>query len=105
MKYNGVRTVKREPSAGCKIAVVSSRVFESVFQGKTIVLAGGSGIKPFLERFGERCQERSARTPATNTPGCRTPTVTPNTRTIQERLLKQNENSSTASVALQLKQV
>ncbi|NXR57329.1 ANLN protein, partial [Rhadina sibilatrix] len=65
---------------------------------------GGSGIKPFLERFGERCQERSTRSPATNTPGCRTPVVTPNTRTIQERLLKQNENSSTASLALQLKQ-
>uniref|UniRef100_A0A8C0BXW8 Anillin n=1 Tax=Buteo japonicus TaxID=224669 RepID=A0A8C0BXW8_9AVES len=64
---------------------------------------GGSGIKPFLERFGERCQERSARSPATNTSGCRTPIVTPNTRTIQERLLKQNENSSTASLALQLK--
>ncbi|NXC38686.1 ANLN protein, partial [Penelope pileata] len=65
---------------------------------------GGSGIKPFLERFGERCQEHSARSPATNTPGYRTPIVTPNTRTIQERLLKQNENSSTASLALQLKQ-
>ncbi|XP_065521435.1 anillin [Lathamus discolor] len=65
---------------------------------------GGSGIKPFLERFGEHCQERSAQSPATNTPGCRTPIVTPNTRTIQERLLKQNENSSTASLALQLKQ-
>ncbi|NWV32805.1 ANLN protein, partial [Grantiella picta] len=65
---------------------------------------GGSGIKPFLERFGERCQDRSTRSPATNTPGCRTPIVTPNTRTIQERLLKQNENSSTASLALQLKQ-
>ncbi|NXB93666.1 ANLN protein, partial [Vidua chalybeata] len=65
---------------------------------------GGSGIKPFLERFGERCQERSAHSPATNTSGCRTPTVTPNTRTIQERLLKQNGNSSTASLALQLKQ-
>ncbi|TRZ26610.1 hypothetical protein HGM15179_000491 [Zosterops borbonicus] len=65
---------------------------------------GGSGIKTFLERFGERCQERSASSPATNTPGCRTPIVTPNTRTIQERLLKQNENSSTASLALQLKQ-
>ncbi|KFW73032.1 Actin-binding protein anillin, partial [Pygoscelis adeliae] len=65
---------------------------------------GGSGIKPFLERFGERCQEHSARSPATNTPGCRTPIFTPNTRTIQERLLKQNENSSTASLALQLKQ-
>ncbi|NXS21897.1 ANLN protein, partial [Mystacornis crossleyi] len=65
---------------------------------------GGSGIKPFLERFGECCEERSARSPAANTPGCRTPIVTPNTRTIQERLLKQNENSSTASLALQLKQ-
>ncbi|NXJ55789.1 ANLN protein, partial [Spizaetus tyrannus] len=65
---------------------------------------GGSGIKPFLERFGERCQERSAQSPATNTSGCRTPIVTPNTRTIQERLFKQNENSSTASLALQLKQ-
>ncbi|NXF43473.1 ANLN protein, partial [Oceanites oceanicus] len=65
---------------------------------------GGSGIKPFLERFGERCQERSAQSPARNTPACRTPIVTPNTRTIQERLLKQNENSSTASLALQLKQ-
>uniref|UniRef100_A0A803VPI1 Anillin n=1 Tax=Ficedula albicollis TaxID=59894 RepID=A0A803VPI1_FICAL len=65
---------------------------------------GVSGIKPFLERFGERCQEHSAHSPAANTPGCRTPIVTPNTRTIQERLLKQNENSSTASLALQLKQ-
>ncbi|XP_037239665.1 anillin isoform X1 [Falco rusticolus] len=66
---------------------------------------GGSGIKPFLERFGERCQERSTQSvQSTNTPRCRTPTVTPNTRTIQERLLKQNENSSTASLALQLKQ-
>ncbi|NXS98486.1 ANLN protein, partial [Jacana jacana] len=65
---------------------------------------GGSGIKPFLERFGERCQKRSAQSPATNTPEGRTPIVTPHTRTIQERLLKQNENSSTASLALQLKQ-
>ncbi|XP_054241085.1 anillin [Indicator indicator] len=65
---------------------------------------GGSGIKSFLERFGELCQERGARSPAANTAGCRTPIVTPNTRTIQERLLKQNETSSTASLALQLKQ-
>lgn len=65
---------------------------------------GGSGIKSFLERFGERCQENSAQSPSTNTPGYRTPIVTPNTRTIQEKLLKQNENSSTANLALQLKQ-
>uniref|UniRef100_A0A8C9LG30 Anillin actin binding protein n=1 Tax=Pavo cristatus TaxID=9049 RepID=A0A8C9LG30_PAVCR len=66
---------------------------------------GRSGVKPFLERFGERCQENSARSPSRNTPGHRTPIVTPNTRTIQEKLLKQNENSSTATLALQLKQV
>ncbi|NXL98198.1 ANLN protein, partial [Tyrannus savana] len=86
---------KEEPVKGTHVQLES--------KGKPTT-PGGSGIKPFLERFGERCQERSARSPATNTPGCRTPTVTPNTRTIQERLLKQNENSSTASLALQLKQ-
>ncbi|XP_050186485.1 anillin isoform X2 [Myiozetetes cayanensis] len=86
---------KEEPVKGTHVQLES--------KGKPTT-PGGSGIKPFLERFGERCQERSTRSPATNTPGCRTPTVTPNTRTIQERLLKQNENSSTASLALQLKQ-
>ncbi|NWS94766.1 ANLN protein, partial [Mionectes macconnelli] len=86
---------KEEPVKGTHVQLES--------KGKPTT-PGGSGIKPFLERFGERCQERSAHNPATNTPGCRTPVVTPNTRTIQERLLKQNENSSTASLALQLKQ-
>ncbi|KAM9166296.1 anillin isoform 2-T2 [Pangshura tecta] len=65
---------------------------------------GGSGIKPFLERFGERLQEHSAQSPATTTTGYRTPIITPNTKTIQERLFKQNETSSTASLAHQLKQ-
>ncbi|NWT15654.1 ANLN protein, partial [Vireo altiloquus] len=86
---------KAEPVKGTHVQLVP--------KGKPTT-PGGSGIKPFLERFGERCQERSTHSPATNTPGCRTPIVTPNTRTIQERLLKQNENSSTASLALQLKQ-
>ncbi|KAJ7421556.1 anillin actin binding protein [Pitangus sulphuratus] len=93
---------KEEPVKGTHVQLESKG--KPTTPGETILLAGASGIKPFLERFGERCQERSARSPATNTPGCRTPTVTPNTRTIQERLLKQNENSSTASLALQLKQ-
>ncbi|XP_038246628.1 anillin isoform X4 [Dermochelys coriacea] len=65
---------------------------------------GGSGIKPFLERFGDRFQEHSTQSPATSTTGYRTPIVTPNTKTIQERLFKQNETSSTASLAQQLKQ-
>uniref|UniRef100_A0A8D0GNE6 Anillin n=1 Tax=Sphenodon punctatus TaxID=8508 RepID=A0A8D0GNE6_SPHPU len=65
---------------------------------------GGSGIKPFLERFGERCQEHSTPSPAIAT-GHRTPIITPNTKTIQEKLFKQNELSSTASLAQQRKQV
>uniref|UniRef100_A0A670JHT8 Anillin n=1 Tax=Podarcis muralis TaxID=64176 RepID=A0A670JHT8_PODMU len=64
---------------------------------------GGSGIKPFLERFGEHCQERSTQSPVI-TGGHRTPIITPNTKTIQERLFRQNEVSSTASLAQQLKQ-
>ncbi|XP_060103711.1 anillin [Heteronotia binoei] len=64
---------------------------------------GGSGIKPFLERFGERCQEHSVHSPAISG-GHRTPIITPNTKTIQERLLRQNEAPSTANLAQQLKQ-
>uniref|UniRef100_A0A452QN62 Anillin n=1 Tax=Ursus americanus TaxID=9643 RepID=A0A452QN62_URSAM len=65
--------------------------------------SGGVGIKPFLERFGERCQEHSKQSPARSTPH-RTPVITPNTRAIQERLFKQNTSSSTTHLAQQLKQ-
>ncbi|XP_029445353.1 anillin isoform X3 [Rhinatrema bivittatum] len=62
---------------------------------------GGAGIKSLVDRFGDRCQEPS---PVPLTACHRTPVVTPNTKTIQERLWKQNETSSTASLAQQLKQ-
>ncbi|XP_022358889.1 anillin isoform X4 [Enhydra lutris kenyoni] len=65
--------------------------------------SGGAGIKPFLERFGERCQEHSKQSPARSTPH-RTPVITPNTRAIQERLFQQNTSSSTTHLAQQLKQ-
>lgn len=64
---------------------------------------GGRGIKPFLERFGERCQEHSKESPAHSTPQ-RTHVITPNTKAIQERLFKQNACSSTTHLAQQLKQ-
>lgn len=64
---------------------------------------GGAGIKPFLERFGERCQEHVKESPVRSTPH-KTPVITPNTKAIQERLLKQNTSSSTTSLAQQLKQ-
>ncbi|XP_059875926.1 anillin isoform X2 [Delphinus delphis] len=66
-------------------------------------IPGGAGIKPFLERFGERCQEHSKESPARSTPH-RTPIITPNTKAIQERLFKQNASSSTTHLAQQLKQ-
>uniref|UniRef100_A0A2K6GBY1 Anillin n=1 Tax=Propithecus coquereli TaxID=379532 RepID=A0A2K6GBY1_PROCO len=64
---------------------------------------GGAGIKPFLERFGERCQDLSKESPARSTPH-RTPIITPNTKAIRERLFKQNTSSSTTHLAQQLKQ-
>ncbi|KAM6451864.1 anillin isoform 1-T1 [Liasis olivaceus] len=67
------------------------------------ITPGGSSIKPFLERFGERCQEYTTQSPAI-VGGYRTPVVTPNTKTIQERLFRQNEASSASSLAQQLKQ-
>ncbi|XP_059123491.1 anillin isoform X1 [Peromyscus eremicus] len=64
---------------------------------------GGRGIKPFLEHFGERCQEHSKESPAYRA-SHRTPNITPNTKAIQERLFKQNTCSSTTHLAQQLKQ-
>ncbi|XP_075414306.1 anillin [Tenrec ecaudatus] len=64
---------------------------------------GAAGIKPFLERFGERCQEHRKESPARSTPH-RTPIITPNTKAIQERLFRQNTSSTTTHVAQQLKQ-
>ncbi|XP_016015278.2 anillin isoform X2 [Rousettus aegyptiacus] len=64
---------------------------------------GGAGIKSFLERFGERCQEHSKESPARSTPP-KTPIITPNTKAIQERLFKQNASSSTTHAAQRLKQ-
>ncbi|KAI3358766.1 hypothetical protein L3Q82_014730, partial [Scortum barcoo] len=67
--------------------------------------AGAPGVKSFLERFGERCQERSNQSsPAGGTTNAKTPcvtpsSVTPNTRLVQERLrAAQAANTSTADL-------
>ncbi|XP_073714343.1 anillin isoform X2 [Misgurnus anguillicaudatus] len=63
--------------------------------------AGTSGgVKSFLERFGERCQERNQSSPSTlggqsNTPAA-TPSATPKSRLLQERLGGAQASSSTA---------
>uniref|UniRef100_A0A3Q1B8Q1 Anillin n=1 Tax=Amphiprion ocellaris TaxID=80972 RepID=A0A3Q1B8Q1_AMPOC len=65
---------------------------------------GESGVKSFLERFGEKCQERnnqgspSGVTAHSKTPIV-TPSVTPNTRLVQERLrAAQAANTATADL-------
>ncbi|XP_070703150.1 anillin [Pempheris klunzingeri] len=67
--------------------------------------AGAPGVKSFLERFGERCQERTnQKSPAGATAQSKTPTGTassgtPNTRLVQERLrAAQAANTSTADL-------
>ncbi|XP_051246576.1 anillin isoform X2 [Dicentrarchus labrax] len=68
--------------------------------------AGAPGVKSFLERFGERCQERTNHSsPAGGTPHAKTPTVTPssvtpNSRLVQERFrAAQTTNTTTADLA------
>ncbi|XP_039676819.1 anillin isoform X4 [Perca fluviatilis] len=68
--------------------------------------AGAPGVKSFLERFGERCQERTNQSsPAGGTTHAKTPTVTPsavtpNTRLVQERLrAAQAASTTTAELA------
>ncbi|XP_039978286.1 anillin isoform X2 [Xiphias gladius] len=64
--------------------------------------AGGLGVKSFLERFGERCQERTNQSsPAGCTVQAKTPTATPSatpdTRLVQERLRAAQAASTTTA--------
>ncbi|KAE8282366.1 Anillin [Larimichthys crocea] len=68
--------------------------------------AGAPVVKSFLERFGERCQERNNQSsPAGGTAHAKTPSVTPsavtpNTRMVQERLrAAQAAHTTTADLA------
>ncbi|XP_041665907.1 anillin isoform X3 [Cheilinus undulatus] len=72
--------------------------------------AGTPGVKSFLERFGEKCQERTnPSSPAGGISHTKTPTVTPssvtpNTRLVQERLrAAQAANTATADITLKQK--
>lgn len=74
--------------------------------------AGTPGVKTFLERFGERCQERSnlrtnPSTPAGGSTHPKTPagaaSVTPNTRLVQEKL-RAAQSAQTATADLTQRQ-
>ncbi|XP_068560704.1 anillin isoform X2 [Cebidichthys violaceus] len=74
--------------------------------------AGTPGVKSFLERFGERCQERGTNqsSPAggaaqSKTPAVTPSSVTPNTRLVQERLkASRAANTTTADLTQRQKQ-
>ncbi|XP_030268571.1 anillin isoform X2 [Sparus aurata] len=65
---------------------------------------GASAVKSFLERFGEKCQERTNQSSAAGSTAndkilTVTPSVTPNTRLVQERLrAAQAANTATADL-------
>ncbi|XP_069814523.1 anillin [Dendropsophus ebraccatus] len=110
-----VKTLSTKISTPQKTERPTSKVFSSqqTFQKEEIGRAtpaqpkdrittpGGPGVKSFLERFGEKCHERS---PAPTNLAVKSALLTPNTKSIQERLLKQNDISSTASLTQQQKQ-
>ncbi|XP_071355545.1 anillin isoform X2 [Trachinotus anak] len=89
----------QKPELCAKPAIVAP----SVHQEKAN--AGGPGVKSFLERFGERCQERTTHSPPVGgaiqaKTSTVTPAVTPNTRLVQERLrAAQAANTTTADLA------
>ncbi|XP_041104040.1 anillin-like isoform X2 [Polyodon spathula] len=64
---------------------------------------GETGIKSFRERFGERCQERTTQSPPSSTLGQRIIIVAPNTKTVQERLLKAKQLTATTGDLTQQK--
>ncbi|XP_066571844.1 anillin isoform X2 [Amia ocellicauda] len=76
----------------------------TVQQKSPAVTPGGSGVKSFLERFGERCQERSNKSPASGTQALGTSTVTPNTKLVQDRLKSPQLSTATADLTQKQKQ-
>ena len=58
-----------------------------------------SGVKSFLERFGEKCQERSHQGTPTGTgvTQAKNLSVTPNTRLVQDKLRAAQAASTTTS--------
>ncbi|CAJ1084140.1 anillin isoform X4 [Xyrichtys novacula] len=84
-----------------------ANVGPSVSQEK--VAAGAPGVKSFLERFGERCQQRTNQSsPAGDSSHIKTPSVTPsatpNTRLVQERIrAAQAANTTCADLTLRQK--
>ncbi|XP_023665495.2 anillin isoform X1 [Paramormyrops kingsleyae] len=98
---------KKPELLGKPLATVSSAVLlreTTPLQAKTPSGAqSGPGVKSFLERFGERCQERSAQNSPSTAAGQKTPlpgqSATPRTRLMQEKLKPTPVVTATADLA------
>ncbi|KAK2829970.1 hypothetical protein Q5P01_017901 [Channa striata] len=90
----------QRPELHAKPAIMGSSVPK-----EKVTCGAPAGIKSFLERFGERCQEHTNQSsPAVGANQAKTstkpPSVTPNTRLVQEKLrAAQAESTTTAELA------
>lgn len=94
----GLASSPQKPEIRAKPVVTPS----SSHQHQDKATPGAPGVKSFLERFGERCQERTnPSSPAGGTVQAKTPTVTPsvtpNTRLVQEKLRAAQDAKTTTA--------
>uniref|UniRef100_A0AAY4EPQ6 Anillin n=1 Tax=Denticeps clupeoides TaxID=299321 RepID=A0AAY4EPQ6_9TELE len=91
-----------KPSLPCKPLSTAAQSKERFNQDATPSQAKGSagtpGVKSFLERFGERCQERSSNNTPLGVSPVATPSGTPKSRLVHERLMTIQTTTATADL-------
>uniref|UniRef100_A0AAY4EPN9 Anillin n=1 Tax=Denticeps clupeoides TaxID=299321 RepID=A0AAY4EPN9_9TELE len=97
-----------EPSLPCKPLSTAAQSKERFNQDATPSQAKGSagtpGVKSFLERFGERCQERSSNNTPLGVSPVATPSGTPKSRLVHERLMTIQTTTATADLTQKQRQ-
>ncbi|XP_060798793.1 anillin isoform X2 [Neoarius graeffei] len=93
--------VPTNPSSSVVLSQAAERLTKDTTPlQKSGPIGSAGGVKSFLERFGERCQERNQGSPLNGVGLARTPAVTPSSahksRLLQERLAVTQGASSTA---------
>ncbi|XP_062870438.1 anillin isoform X2 [Trichomycterus rosablanca] len=90
----------KNPSTIVPAPQASEKLDKNASPTKHSTPVGPAGVKSFLERFGEKCQERYQGSPLAGVSQGRTTTVTPSSthksKLLQERLAVTQGNSSTA---------
>uniref|UniRef100_A0AAY4EQI4 Anillin n=1 Tax=Denticeps clupeoides TaxID=299321 RepID=A0AAY4EQI4_9TELE len=97
-----------KPSLPCKPLSTAAQSKERFNQDATPSQAKGSagtpGVKSFLERFGERCQERSSNNTPLGVSPVATPSGTPKSRLVHERLMTIQTTTATADLTQKQRQ-